>query len=566
MSKKPLLGRLFRKRKYQEIEPDEIFLDAHNLPDFNEDQFEGRIEKPIAKRTVLFLGIFFVIVGILFGYRAFNLQIAQGQSFRERSEQNTLKSEFVFADRGVIYDRNEVPLAWNIATETPFSIRAYTDKVGFSNLLGFVRYPRKDKNGQYFKTEISGHDGIESFFNDSLQGINGQKIVETNAKGKIASEGVLKPPTSGGNIMLSIDAEIQDALFRNIKATADKSGFTGGAGGIIDISTGEMIAMTTYPEYSSTVMSDGTDINTINEYSKDKSNPYLNRFLSGLYAPGSIVKPFVALTALKEKIISPDKQILSTGSISVPNPYFPDKPSVFNDWRANGWTDMRQAIAVSSDVYFYEIGGGFEGQKGLGIENINKNLGEFGFGPGDKEGFFVSRDGVIPNPEWKKLAFNGDPWRLGDTYNTSIGQFGFQVTPYQALRATAALVNGGMLLSPTLIANEGTDPAQVKRKIDINSNDQKIVMEGMRRAITDGTLTMLHIPGTDLAGKSGTAQVGVNNEYVNSWIIGFFPYTKPRYAFVVLMERGPSTYKEGAPYVARDFFNWMVANKPDYMQ
>jgi penicillin-binding protein 2 len=148
--------------------------------------------------------------------------------------------------------------------------------------------------------------------------------------------------------------------------------FSGGAGVIMDIKTGELLSLTSYPEYNPTTLSAGQDKKTINSYFSDKRKVFLNRAVSGLYTPGSIVKPFIGYGALVENVISPVKQILANGSISIPNPYFPDKKSTFKDHGTFGYVDMQKAIAVSSDVYFYEIGGGFQDQKGLGIVNIDK--------------------------------------------------------------------------------------------------------------------------------------------------------------------------------------------------
>ena len=184
---------------------------------------------------------------------------------------------------------------------------------------------------------------------------------------------------------------------------------------------------------------------------EDEGKRFLEGALDGLYMPGSIVKPFIASAALTEKIITPEKSILSIGSISIPNPYNPDKESVFKDWKAHGYVNMREAIAVSSDVYFYEIGGGFGDQPGLGIARIKQYLELFGFGKADDNNFLLDVKGTIPDPAWKAQVFDGEPWRIGDTYNTSIGQYGMQVTPMQALRATAAIANGGFLVDPTLL-------------------------------------------------------------------------------------------------------------------
>ena len=132
-------------------------------------------------------------------------------------------------------------------------------------------------------------------------------------------------------------------------------------------------------------------------------------------SPGSIVKPYVAIAALEEKVIDPEKEILSTGSISVPNPYDPTRKTVFMDWKAHGLVDMRRAIAVSSNVYFYEVGGGFEGQPGLGIARLNKYFRMFGLGKSVDGGLFDGPAGTVPSPEWKERVFPGDPWRIGDT-------------------------------------------------------------------------------------------------------------------------------------------------------
>jgi penicillin-binding protein 2 len=221
----------------------------------------------------------------------------------------------------------------------------------------------------------------------------------------------------------------------------------------------------------------------IKNYFSDYRNPFIDRSISGLYTPGSIVKPFLAFAALEEKIISPQKEIVSTGELVVSNPYNKDKPTIFKDWKAHGATDMRRAIAVSSDVYFYQIGGGYGSQKGLGIQNIKKYLKLFGFS--NKTGFDNNREevGVIPDEEWKKENFKDGNWRVGDTYNTSIGQYGTQITPIQALVAVSALSNGGNIVTPSLMFTSTTTRAEYK-KITQNLDNLDISKEGMRMAVT----------------------------------------------------------------------------------
>jgi penicillin-binding protein 2 len=542
-------------------------MDGENLPQFDTQQFEGRIERPISQRMIVALGIFFIFIGISFVWQLSILQIKKGEAFFQKSEVNSLDKIPVFADRGVIYDKNKVELAWN--SESPEDIthlfRTYIKDPGFSHLLGYVSYPSKDKSGTYWQQEFIGKDGVEKAYNDRLKGKNGVKVLETDAHGVVQSENIINPGTQGDNIVLSIDSKIQSKLYEYLQSLALDGGFKGGSAVIMDVTNGELLAITNYPEYSSDILSRGDNIEEINRYINDSVHkPFLNRAIAGLYTPGSIVKPFVAIGALNENIIDPLTNILSTGSISIPNPYFPNQKSVFKDWKAHGYVDMREAIAVSSDVYFYEVGGGFKSQKGLGILNIEKYSKMFGIS--EKTGVDIAGEveGTIPTPEWKKRKFKDDPWRVGDTYFTSIGQYGYQVTPIQMVRATGAIANKGTLLTPHVLAEK--DVTYSIEKIDIPDEYFTIVGEGMRQAVTAGTAISMNFPEVKIAAKTGTAQVGISKQNVNSWVIGFFPYDHPRYAFTVMMENGPANNAVKASYVAKQLFQWMSLYSPDYFR
>ncbi|MEI8174726.1 MAG: penicillin-binding transpeptidase domain-containing protein [bacterium] len=559
-----------KKRKNIFLDPDEIFLDSKNLQNFDRQQFEGRIEKPIPKRTLDFLGIFFVIIILTFGTRLIYLQIQKGSMYRERSEENILEKVNIFTERGIIYDRNGNELAWNKKIEDGINdpsalyTRSYMTP-GFSHILGYVSYPTKDSKGNYWQDEFKGIDGLEKEYNNIIKGENGSKIIETNARGVIHSENVINAPKQGSDLKTSIDSKIQTELFNLIKSLSENNGFSGGAGVMMDVRNGEIITSTSFPEYNSEILSLGKDKNKINNYLSDKRKPFIDKIISGLYTPGSIVKPFLGLGALAEGVIDPYKKILSTGSISIPNPYFPDQKTVFKDWRVNGWTDMAGALAVSSDVYFYEIGGGFEDQKGLGIANIEKYAKLFGFG--DKTGIDLPDEtkGTIPSPEWKALNFKGDAWRIGDTYHTAIGQYGFQVTPMEMVRAVSSIANDGKLLTPHLLLND-TEKENQFSTIDFKKEYFNTIQKGMRQAVTDGTATSLNVPYVKVAVKTGTAQLGVAKNKVNSWVIGFFPYENPKYAFTIMMEAGPTTNSVNASTVIRELFDWMSTNTPEYFQ
>src|SRR3989344_1463624 len=225
---------------------------------------------------------------------------------------------------------------------------------------------------------------------------------------------------------------------------------------------------------------------------------------------------------------------------------------------------MKEAIAVSSDTYFYTIGGGFGDQKGLGITTMDKYFQLFGLT--EKTGIELGGEveGVIPTPEWKKEKFDDAVWRLGDTYITAIGQYGTQMTPLNAARFIAVIANGGKLLIPSLLL--GGKLESVERTIELGAEDWAVVREGMREGVTYGTSVGLNVPYVKVAAKTGTAEVGSAKLYVNSWSVGFLPFENPKYAWAIVMERGPSANTLGATSVTRQLFDWMAIHTPQYFK
>ncbi len=563
--------RKFKKkieRKHKDIDPEDIFLDSTNLPGFTINRFEGRIEKPISSITFLLMKITLVLLLMLFFVRLWDLNIVNGENFKKISENNRLAHTLIIANRGVVYDRNKIELATNAIKQggADFAERLYAPIEGLSHVVGYVKYPSKDSSGFYYEEEYRGQSGVEKTYNNVLAGINGLKITETNALGKVTSESVVRKPENGRDVILSIDSRLNSELYLAMKNIKETRGFTGGAGAIMDVNTGEILALSSFPGFDQNIVTRGENRKEISRLFTSKDKPFLDRAVSGLYTPGSIVKPILGLAVLQENIISPDKQILSTGSLIVPNPYDKTKPTIYKDWRINGWTDLREALAVSSDIYFYVVGGGFESQKGLGITNINRYFEMFGMT--EKTGIDLPGEsvGVIPSPEWKKENFNGEPWRLGDTYITSIGQYGTQVTLLEALRWTAAIANKGTLLIPSVVIGGRPPQDRVFRTIDLPDNVWKVVQEGMRRAVETGTVSALKTPAVAIAAKTGTAELGALKNRVNSWSVGFFPFEKPKYAFAILMENGPADNPVGATYAMQEVINWMIFNTPEYIK
>lgn len=548
------------------VEFDEILMDVSNLPSFNTGRLEGRRELPITKQSIFIIGVLFVLIALAFLTQIYKLQIAEGEKYREISDNNSVNRSVIIAERGVVYDRQGEMVIWNepdFSGDYDFPVRAYTDRLGMGQLIGYVSYPQKDNKGFYFRTEYIGRTGVESAFESYLHGQNGEQIIEVDAHGDVVGEHALRAPVPGGELHLSVDAALSEAMYQIIATSSAQAGFRSGAGAIMDVHTGEILAMTSFPSYDPEVMADGDNTELIASYNTDDRLPFLNKVVSGVYTPGSIVKPFVAYAALAEGIISPNKEIVSTGELVIPNPYSPSNPSIFRDWRAHGVMTMREAIAFSSNVYFYIVGGGFGDQPGLGITRLNKYFRLFGMGETTGINLATEQAGVVPNPEWKEETFN-DEWRLGDTYFTSIGQYGFQATPLQMLRAYAALANGGTLLTPHV------QKGQIGTSTDLGLDPGylRIVHEGMRKTVNypGGTARGLERADVAVAAKSGTAEIGAGNAYVNSWAAGFWPYEEPRYAFILMMDKAPRSNALGAARIMGGVMEWIAQNRPEYLQ
>lgn len=563
-----MFARKNKKIKDTLISPEEILLDASNLPEFSPNTLEGRLNKPIGNRALRPLLFLILLSGLLILGRSTQLMVFGGEHYTNLSERNRLGQTFIFAERGIIYDRNNTELAWNIphienGVYEEYDERAYATTSGIGHVLGYVRMPARDTSGVLFREGIEGVSGAELAYDNMLRGVNGTKIVETDARMDVVSESLLEEGSSGESLHLTIDVRLQEALHGFIAELAEQVPFRGGAGILMDIETGEILAMTSYPEYDPNALVQGNS-ELIASYSTNEQTPYLNRTLAGQYTPGSIVKPFLAIAALNEGIIRPETTFVSTGALRLANPYSPGQFSEFTDWRAHGVVDLKKALAVSSNVYFYYIGGGFGNQEGLGITRIEKYMRLFGFGAATGITLEGERFGTIPSPKWKEETFPSDPiWRIGDTYHTSIGQYGFQVTPLQVVRAVATIANGGRLLTPRI---ESEKTPYTMRQLDIPEDYLRIVRSGMREAVVEGTAKGLDLPYIKIAGKTGTAEVGTSKDHVHSWSTGFFPYENPRYAFVVLMEHGPRKNVIGATYVMQQFIDWLHANAPEYLE
>ena len=542
------------RKQNKEIEFDEIFLDSQNALGFNRLSREGSVERPISKELFTALGWVFIIILFFFLARAGFLQIIKGEDFYSRSENNYLRVISKELPRGLVYDRFGEILVKNDFKDGSWR-RVYPD-FGFFHALGFLS---RAEYGPEFSGFGNGASGLEAAYDDILRGKPAKQIEEINKNGEVLGGGILQKGMEGGGILTTLSKDLQIKLAETIFGTMKARVFKGGAGIFLDPKTGEVLALVSMPDFDPNILESG-DKNLIKKYLADPSEPFFNRAIAGLYPPGSIVKLALAAGALSEGIISPDKKILSAGSITLPNPYDPSRPNVFLDWKPLGWVDMREAIAQSSDVYFYEIGGGYQDQKGLGPWNIKKYLSMFGLAersgidlPGEKEGH-------LPDPYEKQ---GGRDWTIGDTYHIAIGQGNMVITPIAAASYVAAVANFGDMPYPHLVRARAdlsgntleTFLYPFKKQGVVSKEFLKIVREGMRSAVIYGTAKGLGGLPLEIAAKTGTAEIGDTGK-VNSWSIGFFPYEDPQIAFAVVMEAGPRENTIGATYVVSEVTRW----------
>ncbi|MEK7576876.1 MAG: penicillin-binding transpeptidase domain-containing protein [Patescibacteria group bacterium] len=545
------------------LTPDEIFLDSENIPGFSRERFEGIIERPISSGAIYsFAALLFLFGGLLFG-RTLWLQVVRGNELESRAVNNYIQKTYIEPPRGLIYDRKGRALVTNEVSvdekqETTYW-RSVRHPFAYSHILGFVSALTAEdikKSSQSIGISEKGKTGLEERYDDRLRGVPGERNEELNASGKILSRGVIKPSQAGENITTTLNADLQEELWSNIDRVVLERGFHGGAGIIFSVSDGSILAIVSDPSFDLNLFSKGLDAASAKELFSNSRAPLFNRAVAGTYAPGSIIKPFIALAALDEHIISPNRQIYSSGSISIPDPFQKGKESIFLDWKAHGFVDMRRAIAVSSDVYFYTIGGGFGDMSGLGILKIKSWLSRFGFDtstginlPGEKSGF-------LPDPESKKKSHPENPiWRIGDTYHASIGQGDTLVTVVEVMRGLGILANSGKKFTPYLVKGEAQP---LTDGVSLNPEYYQIIKEGMRQsADIGGTAAAVAWVPEGYAAKTGTAEIG-NKDRVNSWFIGYTPYEKPKIGVVILMESGPRANLVGASSVASDITRWII--------
>jgi len=430
--------------------------------------------------------------------------------------------------------------------------RRYAENDLLSHILGYVgrisanEYETLKGHG-YDLNDTTGKMGVEDTYEWALRGAPGREQREVDATGRTRRVIESQPAVPGNNLVLSIDADLQAYMTQVLRDKMGKSRFA--AAVAMNPNNGEVLGMVSLPTFAHNAFSGGIKPEALNRLLQDPSRPLLDYAIGGTFPPGSTFKVITGSAALQEGIAKTSTLITSTGSISIPNQYDPRILYYFYDWATLGQLDFYRGLAMSSDVYFYYLGGGYKDFKGLGPSRLAAYAKLFGLGEFTGVDLPGEARGSVPDPQWKEDTFK-EEWLVGDTYNFSIGQGFLVATPIQMVRVLAALLNGGKVLQPHVV-KEIQDPKGnvvtrygpvVQRQLPISAANLEAIKVGMHDSVATGAATAAKVAGVDIAGKTGTAEFGQaigNRVYeTHGWFIGYSPSDKPDIAVSVFFEAG----------------------------
>jgi penicillin-binding protein 2 len=449
--------------------------------------------------------------------------------------------------------------------------RRYTHGPLMGHVLGFVgrideeEYERLGPSGYEINDHL-GKTGVEYSYEGVLRGLPGTRDVETDASGReirVISESPARP---GGNLILSLDLELQAKVEEYLRAAMGRS--INAAAVVLDARNGEVLSLVSLPAYDNNIFVGRVDEAALQKLHDDPGKPMLNHVITEQYPPGSTFKQVTGLAALQEGVAHANTRITSHGYIDVPNQYNPSVRERFRDWSALGTLDFYGGVAMSSDVYFYYLAGGYsengrEVFQGLGATRLADWARRFGLGAPTGIDLPGESAGNVPDPAWKEKTF-GEGWFLGDTYNYGIGQGFLTTTPLQMAVVTAAVANGGDVVIPHVVKevrdSEGRVLAlqrqNIRRNLNVDPRNLNVLREGMRRAVADGTAKTAAARSVQVAGKTGTAEFGprrADGSYQeHGWFTGYAPASNPEIAVAVFLEQGNGA-GTAAPVAARIF-------------
>ena len=439
--------------------------------------------------------------------------------------------------------------------------RKYIEDGSFSHIIGYVSAVSvKDLENSALLRKINipglktGKNGLEKSLNEDMIGKPGLQRFEVNAYGKRIKELKFVEGTAGKNYRTTLDIDVQQFTSELLK---DKSGSIC----VMDIYTGDIIAMVSSPTFDANKFVHGITSKDWQDLINDDKKPLMNKSIAGLYPPGSTIKPIVALSALENDVISPNTTTECKGKIVL----YGHKYHCWKE-KGHGFLRLREGIKQSCDIYFYEVA------RRLGVDRLAETANKFGLGNKVFDILDEERTGLVPSTKWK-LKNIGRGWLLGETLLAGIGQGYFQVTPIQLCLMTAQLANGGYKIKPKIIYNEQalqstTDASREQfGQLYRNQENVKFVLDAQFGATNEPMGTSYrsrHVkPEYIFAGKTGTSQIrSITAEERelklkqkdlpykrrdHALFTAFAPYKNPRYAFSVVIEHGGAGSSAAAP-------------------
>lgn len=443
--------------------------------------------------------------------------------------------------------------------------RKYVAGPAATHLIGYVGKISEQElaaSPQATLLDVTGKTGLEKVYNRELTGRDGKQYVERDVLNRQQQVLVGQNPEPGQTLRLSIDLELQQQLYQRLADAVKGAHSPGGAAIALDPQTGQVLAMTSVPSYDDNWFVTAGHSAEITQTLTGKNKPLLNRAVAGQYPSGSIIKPIIAVGALAEKIVTPLTTVLSVGGFKVGHDTFPD-------WKAggHGLTNLAKALAESVNTYFYAVGGGYQQQRGLGVDRIVKYLLLFGWGRRSGIDLPNEASGFLPTKDWRDHQ-RPSPWKLGDTYHLSIGQGDVEVTPLQIADGVAAIANNGTLYQPYVVTDVYDASGQHLRTVQPHAITTNLasrsvlaaVQNGMRQGVLNGSSRALQSLPVTAAGKTGTAQFGADGK-THAWFAAYAPYDHPSIVIVVLVEAGGEGNVSALP-VAKDILQWYFTRQP----
>ena len=454
----------------------------------------------------------------------------------------------------------------------PYLNRRYLHGDLFAHVIGYVGRTDEGDVERYGRDQIlfphTGRTGLERAYDEQLRGRVGYEQVETNVEGRALRRIGMVPAQAGADLRLGIDLDLQRAM---VAAFGEQEG----SAIAIDPRSGEILAMVSLPTFDPNLFVNGISNTDYQRLMNAPSRPLYNRLVLGGVAPGSTLKPLLALAGLDSGVRRPEDRVLSTGMF-----YLPGTSRGWGDAArgGHGWTDLRKSISASVNTYYYRLA------LDLGIERFVQYMQHYGFGAPTGIDLVGEADGILPSPA-AKMKVRKERWYPGDTVNASIGQGDWKVTPLQLARASAGLADG-MLRRPHLVAATRTGfdaawratPQPAPVPISPSRENLEVVRQGMMDTMQPGGTGWRVASGAGylMAGKTGTAQVVSRrgtaavdprslpmNLRHRALFIGFAPAEAPTIAVAIAVEGGGYGGSAAAPIARKVFDAWLLGIYPE---